>query len=553
MSYSSPLKFDYSPWQFWPQATDVEHRLQLAHQDKLKRNPGVTIGAKVFLSEHAMIDPTEFHIGDNSYVAAHAYITDHVHLGENTTVNPFTVIRVKVRIGDAVRIGAHTSIIAFNHSMHPDEPVYLQKLTVKGITIGDDVWIGSNVTVLDGVTIGSHAVLAAGAIVTRDVADWSIVGGNPARHLRDRRQVGQSAPSSLAAKLAAFGTMARRDATELIARCWDPSRNGGMYADSPGAAATVRAHCDAVELAELLLGTAPGQITHTDHVARLQGLQDPATGLVPEYSPEGTPDAGPLAFGAEPATYHVLSVGYALDLLGSHFPHPIHAVSQMSGPTLVESLAQRPWQKNAWGAGAWIDAWGTASYWNLAQEAGDRSSASTLFGWLLSNASAVTGAWGDPAEGSLLQTVNGYYRLTRGTFAQFGLPVPFPERLVDTVLVHSGDPRYFAPGRQNACNVLDVAHPLWLARKQSSHRQEDVRTWAREQLDTVLGHWVPGEGFPFSLAGDGQPACLPGLQGTEMWLAIIWYLADLLGESAALGYRPRGVHRPEAAFNLATG
>lgn len=37
----------------------------------------------------------------------------------------------------------------------------------------------------------------------------------------------------------------------------------------------------------------------------------------------------------------------------------------------------------------------------------------------------------------------------------------------------------------------------------------------------------------------------PGLQGTEMWLAIAWYLADLLGVSDALGYRPRGVHRPE--------
>lgn len=553
MSYSSPLKFDYSPWLFWPSAAEEEQRRQLQHQGELKDSPGVSIGEQVFLSPHANIDPVEFHIGDNSYVAAHAYITDHVHLGANTTVNPFTVIRGKVRIGDAVRIGAHTSIIAFNHSMHPDEPVYRQKHTVKGITIGDDVWIGSNVTVLDGVTVGSHAVLAAGAIVTRDVADWSIVGGNPARHLRDRREVGAAKPAPLAAVLADFGAMVRQDAPALIARCWEPARNGGLYADSPGAAPTVRAHCDAVELAELLLGTAPAQLTHAGHVARLQALQDPVTGLVPEYCADGTPDAGPLAFGAGAATYHVLSVGYALDLLGSRFTHPIHAVAQMDAPGLVDALAKLPWQKNAWGAGAWIDAWGTASHWNLARGAGDRSPANTLFGWLLANASPSTGAWGDPAEGSLLQTVNGFYRLTRGTFAQFGLPIPYPGKLVDTVLRHSGDPRHFAPGRQNACNVLDVAHPLWLAGQQTGHRRQEVLAWAGEQLDAALGHWVPGEGMPFSFAADGTAESLPGLQGTEMWLAIIWYLADLLGESEALGYRPRGVHRPEAAFKLATG
>lgn len=552
MPYASPLKFDYSPWLFWPQATEEERSRQLSHQAALASLPGVRIGEGVFLSEHANIDPAEFHIGENSYVAAHAYITDQVHLGSNTTVNPFTVIRGRVTIGDAVRIGAHTSIIAFNHSMHPDEPVYKQKHTVKGITIGDDVWIGSNVTILDGVTIGSHAVLAAGAIVTKHVADWSIVGGNPARHLRDRRQVGAAKPAPLAAKLADFGAMARRDASELIGRCWDPARNGGTYADAPGAAATVRAHCDAVELADLLLGSAPAQLTLSGHVARLQSLQDPATGLVPEYAPDGTPDAGPLEFGVGPATYHVLSAGYALDLLGSSFPHPVHAVARMDAAALVGALKGLTWQKNTWGAGAWIDAWGTASYWNLARGAGDSTAASTLFGWLLSNAHADTGAWGSPAEGSLLQTVNGYYRLTRGTFAQFGLPVPHAERLIDTVLGHGSDPRFFAPGRQNACNVLDVAHPLWLAKKQSNHRQDEVRAWAREQLDVALGHWVPGEGFAFSLAGDGRTECLPGLQGTEMWLAIIWYLADLLGESKALGYRPRGVHRPEAAFNLAT-
>ena len=91
----------------------------------------------------------------------------------------------------------------------------------------------------------------------------------------------------------------------------------------------------------------------------------------------------------------------------------------------------------------------------------------SLFGWLLTRADPWTGMWGSPsAEAGRLQVVNGYYRLTRGSFAQFGLPVPHPERVVDAVLDHGRDPRHFGTDRENACNVLDVAHPLWLCTRQ---------------------------------------------------------------------------------------
>ena len=134
-----------------------------------------------------MVDPERLDMGSESLIAAHAYVTGSIKMGENCTVNAFTVVRGTVTMGDGVRIGAHTSILGFNHSMDPSEPVFRQPLTSKGIRIGDDVWIGSNVIVLDGVTVGSHAVLAAGAVVTKDVPEWSIVGGNPAKHIRDRR------------------------------------------------------------------------------------------------------------------------------------------------------------------------------------------------------------------------------------------------------------------------------------------------------------------------------------------------------------------------------
>jgi acetyltransferase-like isoleucine patch superfamily enzyme len=57
----------------------------------------------------------------------------------------------------------------------------------KGIKIGDDVWIGARVIILPGVSIGSGVIIGAGAVVTKDIPDWAIAVGNPARVVRYRR------------------------------------------------------------------------------------------------------------------------------------------------------------------------------------------------------------------------------------------------------------------------------------------------------------------------------------------------------------------------------
>lgn len=140
--------------------------------------------------------------------------------------------------------------------------------------------------------------------------------------------------------------------------------------------------------------------------------------------------------------------------------------------------------------------------------------------------------------------VNGFYRLTRGTYAQFGVPLPYPEAAVDTVLAHAREVRWFDERSRNACNVLDVVHPLWLCAGQVDHRRDEVRDAIAVLLDRTLGHWVDGAGFAF---GDGDE---PGLQGTEMWLSIVYLMAHLLGEARGLSWRPRGVHRLEPASSL---
>ncbi|MFF7738599.1 DapH/DapD/GlmU-related protein [Streptomyces sp. NPDC007984] len=581
--------FDHCPWLFAERASGGQRAAQEQRQRRLLAGPGeVRLGENCFVAETAAVHPDVLHLGDRSYIAAHAYVTDAIRTGADCTINPFTVVRGTVALGDGVRIGAHSSLLGFDHGFAPDLPVHRQPVSSRGIRVGDDVWIGSHVVVVDGVTIGDHCVIGAGAVVTKDLPAWSVAAGNPARRIRDRREpraaknparpeppsraprptdadaesaqrsgpgvaveVGRPARTGtddLGAALAAFVKAARAQATGLLARSWCPDTS--RYIDRPGVEPTVRAHCDAVEIADLLLGEAPPQLSAAEHVERLRALQDPATGLVPELGATA-PLPGPAGVPDGATAYHVLCVGYALDLLGSSFAHPVHAVRTTTAERLVRHLGELPWTDRAWHAGAWADSWATAAYWNLraGSEAAAPGALEALFGWLHTHADPWTGMWGSPTrEDGRLQMVNGYYRLTRGSFAQFGLQVPYAERVIDTVLDHARDPRHFAPGRENACNVLDVIHPLWLCARQTGHRREEARAWAARQLTAALRRWHPGQGFGFGPTPDGSgPGREPGLQGTEMWLAIIWLLADVLGMADVLGYRPRGIHRPEPA------
>ncbi|MGQ4382556.1 acyltransferase [Streptomyces sp. SAS_270] len=543
--------FDHCPWLFADEATEEQRAAQWERQRAIGGDSEV--GERCYVAESAAVFPDRLRLGGDSYIAAHAYVTDELTTGTDCTLNPFTTVRGTVTLGNGVRIGAHTSLLGFNHSMAPDRPVFQQPHTSRGITIGDDVWIGSHVVVVDGVTIGDHCVIGAGAVVTRDLPAWTVAAGNPARPLRDRRGAKASLAPSGADPLTRFADTARAQAADILARCWD----GDRYVDRPGATPTLRAHCDAVEIADVLTGSAPEQLTADEHGKRLSAAQDPDTGLTPELG-EVLPAPDEDGFvGDGPALYHLLSAGYALDLLGLSFPHPVRGIKEMTGRQLVTRLDGLPWQDGAWGAGAWIDAWATAAHWNLRHEGegGVHPGAlESLFGWLLTRVDPWTGMWGSPsAETGRLQVVNGYYRLTRGSFAQFGLPVPHPERVVDAVLDHARDPRHFGAGRDNACNVLDVAHPLWLCTRQlgngsrgEGYRSADIRSWAESRLAAILPRWQDGRGFGFG-SGPAGPGPEAGLQGTEMWLAIIWYLADLLGRADSLGYRPRGVHRPEPA------
>ncbi len=95
-----------------------------------------------------------------------------------------------ITIGNYVMIGSRCIFASVTHGFSDwKTPMIFQKVTVKPIVIEDDVWIGANVTVQGGVRIGRGSIVAAGAVVSKDVPPFSIVGGIPAKVMKDRFDV----------------------------------------------------------------------------------------------------------------------------------------------------------------------------------------------------------------------------------------------------------------------------------------------------------------------------------------------------------------------------
>lgn len=109
-----------------------------------------------------------------------------IFIGDDFTGNfNLTILDIReVYIGNHVMIGPNTLITTVGHPLSPKaRRGYMAKAAP--VRIGNDVWIGGNVTILPGVTIGNNVVVAAGAVVTKDVPDNSLVGGVPARIIRE--------------------------------------------------------------------------------------------------------------------------------------------------------------------------------------------------------------------------------------------------------------------------------------------------------------------------------------------------------------------------------
>jgi acetyltransferase-like isoleucine patch superfamily enzyme len=156
----------------------------------------INIGAGVSIGDGARLvcaPDGSITLGAGTVIQPRAYLDTgkggHIRLGERNSVNPYCVIygHGGLTTGAFVRIAAQTVIIPANHVFaDPTVPITRQGLRKLGITIGDDVWIGAGCQILDGVTIGNGAVIAAGSVVNRPVEPFTVVGGVPARVLKRR-------------------------------------------------------------------------------------------------------------------------------------------------------------------------------------------------------------------------------------------------------------------------------------------------------------------------------------------------------------------------------
>lgn len=130
------------------------------------RSPGVRFGDKVTLNRYAYVQ------GGNGGV----------RLGDRVEINNFSIVNGTggIDIGDDTVIGPGVRLISYQHQYARGATIKSQPVIAQPIRVGRDVWIGANAIILAGVTIGDGAVVAAGAVVRRDVPAYAVVAGVPA-------------------------------------------------------------------------------------------------------------------------------------------------------------------------------------------------------------------------------------------------------------------------------------------------------------------------------------------------------------------------------------
>jgi len=179
-------RVEHLAWEYHRAPTKSRRLIQRIYQVFLRRDSRNTIGNDCFIALGSGIWADEFVLGDKACICAGTVIKDTVSIGDRSLIGLNCYIGGKVRIGADVMLGNSVSILGFNHGMALSTPMIHQNITSRGISIGDDCWIGAHATIVDGVTIGSHVIVAAGAVVTRDMPDYAVIGGVPAKILKTR-------------------------------------------------------------------------------------------------------------------------------------------------------------------------------------------------------------------------------------------------------------------------------------------------------------------------------------------------------------------------------
>jgi len=153
----------------------------------LPRHPGPYAAIKRWLLNRAGAQ-----VGHNVHIypGVRIFVPKGLTIGNNVSISSYVVITTAgtVKIGDYVLIGYGAKILSANHHIpEGHDIIFGAGHDCEPVVIEDGAWIGANAVVLPGVRIGQVAVVAAGAVVTKDVAPFTIVGGIPARLIRERK------------------------------------------------------------------------------------------------------------------------------------------------------------------------------------------------------------------------------------------------------------------------------------------------------------------------------------------------------------------------------
>jgi acetyltransferase-like isoleucine patch superfamily enzyme len=141
---------------------------------------GLNFGVDVSIGRNTLIRPSSYYGGE---IGVGLWVGDRSSFGAGC----FIGCSGEIRIGNDVMLGPGVKLFSENHAFaDTGRTIKSQGVERSYLTVGDDSWIGSGVTITAGVTIGSRVVVAAGSVVTRDVPDDSVVAGVPAKVLRIR-------------------------------------------------------------------------------------------------------------------------------------------------------------------------------------------------------------------------------------------------------------------------------------------------------------------------------------------------------------------------------
>lgn len=151
----------------------------------IKRGKGSIIRRKARLD---IIPSKKITLGKKSVIEDYTIINNgmgDIFIGDYTHVTSRVKLVGPVTLGNYVTIGSGAQITGLTHNyLDVTRPIAKQGVTPNRTVVEDDVWIGSNSCINQGITIGTHSIIASGSVVTKNVPPYSVVGGNPARILR---------------------------------------------------------------------------------------------------------------------------------------------------------------------------------------------------------------------------------------------------------------------------------------------------------------------------------------------------------------------------------